>query len=86
VLELLLLVGFIVSLGALATPLLQSSYGRLLVEVTGLLGLVIPLLLRLAHGWGKWVTVLSCVLVLLGGFEMRYSILMAAQYLVLAGQ
>jgi formate-dependent nitrite reductase membrane component NrfD len=86
VLELVLLVGFFFSLGSLATPLLQSSYGRMLVGVTGLLGLVLPLLLRLAHGWGKWVTALSCVLVLLGGFEMRYSILMAAQHLVLAGQ
>ena len=86
VLELVLLVSFFFSLGALATPLLQSSYGRMLVGVTGLLGLVLPLLLRLAHGWGKWVTALACVLVLIGGFEMRYSILMAAQHLVLAGQ
>ena len=81
VLELVLLVGFFFSLGALATPLLQSSYGMMLVGVTGLLGLVIPLVLRLAHGWGKWVTALACVLVLIGGFEMRYSILMAAQHL-----
>jgi len=30
--------------------------------------------------------VLSCLLVLLGGFEMRYSILMVAQHLVVAGR
>ena len=86
VLELVLLVGFIFSLGALATPLLQSSYGRMLMGVTGLLGLVIPLVLRLVQGWSKWVTALACVLVLIGSFEMRYSILMAAQHLGLAGR
>src|SRR5262249_40826296 len=64
VLELVLLVGFLSSLGALVTPLLQSSYGRMLMGVTGLLGLVLPLVLRLVHRGGKWVTALSCVLVL----------------------
>lgn len=85
-LELVLLIGFFFSLGALATPLLQSSYGMMLVLVTGLLGLVLPLLLRLARGTSKWATVLSCLLVLLGGFEMRYSLLMVAQHLVVAGR
>jgi hypothetical protein len=85
-LELVLLIGFLLSLGALATPLLQSSYGMMLVLVTGLLGLVLPLLLRLARGTSKWATVLSCLLVLLGGFEMRYSLLMVAQHLVVAGR
>src|SRR6266536_3434393 len=33
-LELLLLIGFLVSLGGLALPLLQSPYGRLLIVVT----------------------------------------------------
>jgi hypothetical protein len=54
--------------------------------VTGLLGLVLPLGLRLVRGAGTWATVLSCLLVLIGGFEMRYSILMVAQYLGVAGR
>jgi protein NrfD len=85
-LELVLLVSFLLSLGALATPLLQSSHGMMLIVVTGLLGLVLPLMLRLVRGPSTWVTVLSCLLVLLGGFEMRYSILMVAQHLVVAGR
>jgi protein NrfD len=84
-LELVLLVSFLLSLGALAMPLLQSFYGLMLVLVTGLLGLVLPLVLRLARDTSTWVTVLSCLLILLGGFEMRYSLLMAAQHLVVAG-
>src|SRR5713101_372661 len=85
-LELLLLIGFLVSLGGLAMPLLQSSYGRLLIVVTGLLGLVLPLALRLVRGASTWATTLSCLLVLIGGFEMRYSILMVAQHLGVAGR
>jgi len=85
-LELVLLGGFLLSLGALAPPLLRSSYGLMLVLVTGLLGIVLPLGLRLARGTSKWATVLSCLLVLLGGFEMRYSLLMVAQHLVVAGR
>ena len=85
-LELLLLVSFLLSLGALATPFMQSSHGMMLIVVTGFLGLVLPLMLRLVRGPSTWVTVLSCLLVLLGGFEMRYSILMVAQHLVVAGR
>src|SRR5207253_7427359 len=57
-LELLLLVSFLLSLGALATPLLQSSHGMMLIVVTGLLALVLPLMLRLVRGPSTWVTVL----------------------------
>jgi len=85
-LELLLLIGFLVSLGGLALPLLQSSYGRLLIVVTGVLGLLLPLGLRLVRGASTWATALSCLLVLIGGFEMRYSILMVAQHLGMAGR
>ena len=87
-LELLFLVVFLTSLGTLATPLLSSSYGKMLLVVTGLLGLVVPLVLRLL--WrgvgGKWVTVVTSLLVLIGGFEMRYSVLMAAQHLMVPGR
>ena len=74
------------TLGGLAMPLLQSSHGRLLIGVTGLLGLVLPLVLRLVRGASTWATTLSCLLVLIGGFEMRYSILMVAQHLGVAGR
>jgi protein NrfD len=86
--ELVLLVLFLASLGPLAAPLLHSTYGTMLLLVTGLLGLILPLGLRLMlrGGAGKWLTVVTCLLVLLGGFEMRYSILMAAQHLVVAGR
>jgi formate-dependent nitrite reductase membrane component NrfD len=87
-LELLLLVVFLASLGTLVTPLLSSSYGKMLLVVTGLIGLLIPLgLRRLLRGTGgKWVTVVTSLLVLIGGFEMRYSMLMAAQHIVVAGR
>jgi formate-dependent nitrite reductase membrane component NrfD len=87
-LELLLLVAFLASLGPLATPLLSSSYGKMLLGVTGLLGLVVPLGLRVVwrRGGGKWLTVATCLLILIGGFEMRYSVLMAAQHLLVAGR
>jgi formate-dependent nitrite reductase membrane component NrfD len=76
------------SLGPLATPLLSSSYGKMLLGVTGLLGLVVPLGLRVVwrRGGGKWLTVATCLLILIGGFEMRYSVLMAAQHLLVAGR
>lgn len=87
-LELLLLVIFLASLGTLATPLLSSSYGKMLLVVTGLVGLLIPLGLRmvLRGAGGKWVTVVTSLLILIGGFEMRYSMLMAAQHVVVAGR
>lgn len=85
-LELLLLVGFLVSLGNLTTPLLRSPYGVMLVGITGVLGLLLPLGLRLVQRWGHWVTVLGSLLVLVGGFEMRYSILMVAQHLDIVGR
>jgi protein NrfD len=87
-LELLFLVVFLASLGTLATPLLSSSYGKMLLVLTGLVGLVIPLGLRLLlrGAGGKWLTVVTSLLVLIGGFEMRYSILMAAQHILVAGR
>jgi formate-dependent nitrite reductase membrane component NrfD len=86
-LELLLLIGFFVSLGPLAPLLLGSSYGLLLLVVTGIFGVVLPLAWRMVPPLtGKWATVITCLLVLIGGFEMRYSLLMAAQHIVLAGR
>jgi formate-dependent nitrite reductase membrane component NrfD len=85
-LELVLLAGFVLSLGALSTPLLQSAYGRLLLLVSGGLGLILPLLLRLLSRTNRLVLALACLLVLLGGFEMRYSVLMLAQHLSVAGR
>lgn len=86
-LELVLLMGFLLSLGSLATPLLRSHYGWMLLGITGLIGLVIPLAVRVAfRRAGTWSMVASCLCILLGGLEMRYSLLMAAQHLVIAGR
>lgn len=85
-LELVLLVGFFASLGNLAAPLLRSPYGVMLIGVTGILGLLFPLGLRMLQGWGRWTTVLGSLLVLVGGFEMRHSIFMVAQYLDIVGR
>jgi formate-dependent nitrite reductase membrane component NrfD len=86
-LELVLLLALLFSLGALTAPLLRSSYGIMLLVVSGLIGLVIPLVLRMTlRPAGKWVAVVVCLLVLIGGFELRYSILMAAQHIVVAGR
>jgi formate-dependent nitrite reductase membrane component NrfD len=88
-LELVLLVALLLSLGPLAGKLLSSSYGVMLL-VASLLGLVLPLVWRLtprlASGGGKWGTIIPCLLILLASFELRYSILMAAQHIVVAGR
>jgi formate-dependent nitrite reductase membrane component NrfD len=86
-LELLLLIVFVLSLGSLTAPFLRSSYGLMLLAVSGLIGLVLPLALRLAlRPAGKWVAVVAGLLVLIGGFELRYSMLMVAQHIVVAGR
>lgn len=78
-LELVMLVAFLVSLGALAGTLLASFYGVLLLVVTVLIGLLLPLGLRfMPRLLGAHSAAIAAVLVLVGGFVLRYSILMAA--------
>lgn len=85
VLELAMLAAFLISLGALALPLIRSSYGLLLLLGTGGIGLLLPLLLRFAPGLGSRRMTIAAVLVLIGGFVLRYSVLMAGQHVALAG-
>jgi formate-dependent nitrite reductase membrane component NrfD len=86
VLELVLLVAFVISLGGLAPVFLFSGYGILLLIGTLLGGVLIPLFLH----WqprllGSNGILLAAVLVLLGGFILRYAIVMAGQYVSVAG-
>ena len=85
-LELVLLVAFVISLGGLAPVFLFSGYGALLLIGTLLGGVLIPLFLQ----WrprllGSNGVLLAAVLVLVGGFILRYAIVMAGQYVSVAG-
>jgi formate-dependent nitrite reductase membrane component NrfD len=86
-LELALLVAFVVSLGGLALAFLASPYGILLLVGTLFAGVLIPLLLH----WrprllGRSNTVVAAALALIGGFILRYAIVMAGQHASVASQ
>jgi formate-dependent nitrite reductase membrane component NrfD len=86
-LELVLLVAFVASLGSLAPAFLASPYGILLLVGTLLGGVLIPLLLR----WrprllGVRGPLLAAALALLGGFILRYALVMAGQDVGVAGR
>jgi formate-dependent nitrite reductase membrane component NrfD len=85
-LELVLLIAFVASLGGLAMAFLTSIYGILLLVGTLLAGVLIPLLLH----WrprllGSSGTLAAAVLALVGGFILRYAIVMAGQHVSVAG-
>jgi formate-dependent nitrite reductase membrane component NrfD len=85
-LELVLLIAFVLSLGDLAPALLSSIYGILLLLGTLLAGVILPLLLS----WrprllGSSSTVVAAVLALVGGLILRYAIVMAGQHISIAG-
>jgi len=74
-LELLFFVLFLASIGAWLLPVLRSPHGLVLIVGTLLLGLLAPLAVHLRLGLiGRWETV-AAVLVLVGGFMLRYGIL-----------
>lgn len=86
-LELVMLAAFLFSLGTLAVPLISSPFGLLLLIGTGLFGLILPLALRfLPRMRAGHNLVIPAALVLIGGFILRYSILMAGQEILLAGR
>lgn len=86
-LELVMLAAFLFSLGTLAVPLISSPFGLLLLIGTGLFGLILPLVLRwLPRMRAGHNIVIPAVLVLIGGFILRYSILMAGQDILIAGR
>jgi formate-dependent nitrite reductase membrane component NrfD len=85
-LELVLLVAFVISLGSLASVFLASPYGLLLLLGTLVAGVLLPLLLHWRpRSLGSNATLVAAVLALIGGFVLRYAIVMAGQYVSVAG-
>jgi formate-dependent nitrite reductase membrane component NrfD len=80
-LELVLIVIFVVSLGALAFPFVSNPEGAILLwGGVVLLGLVVPLVLDLfPRALGRSSAVLAGVLTILGGFLLRYVVVMVPQ-------
>jgi formate-dependent nitrite reductase membrane component NrfD len=86
-LELVLLIAFVVSLGNLAPAFIGSIYGILLLVVTLLLGVIVPLALSWrAPALGSRNTMVAAALVLIGGLVLRYAIVMAGQDIAVAGR
>ncbi len=86
VLEAVVLVIFFVSLGRLAPALLASPYGLLMIFGTGLVGIILPLILISRPGLaGRNSHVIAAVLVLIGGFILRYAMVFAGENLAVAG-
>jgi formate-dependent nitrite reductase membrane component NrfD len=81
VLELLLLVIFFVSLGAMAPVLLGSVYGILLLVGVLLVGVLIPLGLSFRPLLGARTPVVASLLALVGGFILRYAVVFAGSEL-----
>ena len=86
-LELVLLIVFVASLGSLAPALVASIYGILLLAGTLVIGVIIPLVLSWrTHPLGASNTVVAAVLVLVGGLILRYAIVMGGQHIAIAGR
>src|SRR5262245_8111469 len=87
ILELILLVGFVVLLGAAATFLLSGLAGILLIGGVFILGLILPLILQFRSGFQGIkspanLTLLTALLILLGGLLMRVVIVLGGQDLL----
>src|SRR5262249_32057277 len=75
--ELILLAALLVLVGARASPLLAGHYAPLFWGGLVLVGLLIPLAIELgAHGT-RVMAAISAVLVLAGGFVLRYVMVMS---------
>jgi formate-dependent nitrite reductase membrane component NrfD len=86
-LELVLLIAFVVSLGGLAPALIASSYGILLIIGTLVLGVVVPLVISWrTRPLGSGSTLIAAALVLVGGLILRYAIVMGGQEVAIAGR
>ena len=86
-LELVLLIVFVASLGSLAPALVASIYGILLLAGTLVIGVIIPLVLSWrTRPLGTSSTVVAAVLVLVGGLILRYAIVMGGQHITIAGR
>jgi formate-dependent nitrite reductase membrane component NrfD len=86
-LELLLLIAFVASLGSLAPALIASFYGILLIAGTLVIGVIIPLVVSWrTRPLGPSSTLIAAVMVLVGGFILRYAVVMAGQDVTVAGR
>jgi len=79
VLELVLLALFLALLGSAAAPLTSGRFAPLFWGGLVGLGLVLPLVLDMVGRRAKGVAALAAVLVLAGGFVLRYVVLMSVQ-------
>jgi formate-dependent nitrite reductase membrane component NrfD len=87
ILELVLLIAFIASLGNLAPAFIASIYGILLLVGTLFIGVLLPLLMLWRPSLpGSSRIYLTAALVLIGGFVLRYAVVMAGQHVVVAGR
>jgi formate-dependent nitrite reductase membrane component NrfD len=77
--ELLLLAGLIAALGAAARPLTSGHFATLFWGGLVGLGLLLPLLLDFFGSRARTLGALAAALVLIGGFVLRYVVLMSAQ-------
>jgi formate-dependent nitrite reductase membrane component NrfD len=75
VLELLVFIGFVVSLGGWLEFVWATPNGKLLLGGTLLIAILLPLILSLLRSAGGWVVPTASVLALAGGLLFRYSIL-----------
>jgi formate-dependent nitrite reductase membrane component NrfD len=76
VFELILLALFLALLGSAAAPMLTGQFAPLFWGGLVVLGLVIPLVLDVAASKARGVGAVAAVLVLIGGFILRYVIVM----------
>jgi formate-dependent nitrite reductase membrane component NrfD len=77
-LELVVLVAVVVSLGAVATAWL-NAWGLLLVIGVVLAGILLPLLLHHRHVLGRLSIPAASVLVLVGGFILRAVVVLSTE-------
>jgi formate-dependent nitrite reductase membrane component NrfD len=85
-LELVLIICFLVALGGLIYPFIQTKYAMILLGVTVGLGIVIPLLLHWRDRLLGTVTPLvAAALVLVGGYALRYAIVYVGQEIAIGG-
>ena len=79
VLELLAIIGLVVSLGSVARAWL-NAWGAVLVVGVVIIGIIVPLVLQVSSGWrGRVGPAVAAVLVLVGGFLLRVVVVLSAQ-------
>ena len=79
IVELILVLALVVLLGAAAKPLIGGHYATLFWGGLIGLGLVVPLVLDLVGSRVRSLGAVAAVLVLIGGFVLRYVVLMSVQ-------